>query len=65
MNRPRLFNQMDGTYVNVPDTHSIETNSKHIGIRKYNSGILVHNWFEDRSSVTTIQKINKKSVNNS
>lgn len=43
-------NKMDGTYVNVPDHHFLEP-SKNIGLREYNNGVLIHNWYEDRNPV--------------
>ena len=41
-------NVMGGTYVNVPDLHSVQPSRK-IGLREYKSGVLVHNWFESRA----------------
>lgn len=46
----RFANKIDGTYVNAPDLHSIEP-SKNIGLKEYNSGVLVHNWYEERHPV--------------
>lgn len=46
----RSRNIMDGTYVNVPDAHLVQP-SRNIGIREFNNGVLVHNWFEERSPV--------------
>ena len=46
----RNFMIMDGGYVNVPDYHSVAPTKK-IGLREYNKGILVHNWFEERTPV--------------
>jgi hypothetical protein len=42
---------MDGTYVKAPDLHSIQP-SRNIGLREFNNGVLVHNWFESRAEVT-------------
>ena len=41
---------MDGTYVKAPDLHSVQP-SRNIGLREFNNGVLVHNWFESRSEV--------------
>ena len=51
---PRLV--MDGTYVNAPDVHDPQ---RKIGLREFNNGVLVHNWYESRSDVIgfKIQKI--------
>lgn len=46
----RSKNIIDGTYVNAPDLHAIQP-SKNIGLREYNSGVLVHNWYEERNKV--------------
>lgn len=43
----RFQNKIDGTYVNAPDLHSVEP-SKNIGLKEYNSAVLVHNWYEER-----------------
>lgn len=43
-------NVVDGTYVNAPDYHKLEP-SKFIGLREYNNGVLIHNWYEDRNPV--------------
>ena len=44
----RSFMIMDGTYANVPDVH---LPSRKIGIREFNNGTLIHNWYEDRTPV--------------
>lgn len=41
---------MDGGYVNAPDYHNKGT-GKDIGLREFNSNVLVHNWFEERTPV--------------
>ena len=41
---------MDGTYVKAPDLHGVQP-SRNIGLREFNNGVLVHNWFESRSEV--------------
>ncbi len=43
---PRMV--MDGTYVNAPDVHDPQ---RKIGLREFNNGVLVHNWFESRADV--------------
>lgn len=43
---PRMV--MDGTYVNVPDLHAVQPSRK-IGLREFNNGVLVHNWYENRA----------------
>lgn len=37
---------MDGTYANVPNAHYPIPK---IGLREFNNGVLVHNWFESRA----------------
>lgn len=51
----RTFNQIDGTYVKAPDYHTIDP-SKNIGLREFNSGVLIHNWYEERNPVSQIFK---------
>lgn len=46
----RSQNKVDGTYINAPDLHAAEP-SKYIGLKEYNSGVLVHNWYEERNPV--------------
>ena len=43
-------NIMGGTYVNAPDLHSIQPSRK-IGLREFNNGVLIHNWYESRADV--------------
>jgi hypothetical protein len=43
----RDFNIMDGGYVNLPDYHT--NTQKYIGLKDYNSSVLVHNWSEERT----------------
>ncbi len=43
---PRMV--MDGTYVNAPDVHDPQ---RKIGLREFNNGVLVHNWYESRADV--------------
>ena len=50
MLKDRSRNIMDGGYVNAPDYHNKGT-GKDIGLREYNSNVLVHNWFEERTPV--------------
>lgn len=49
----RSFMIMDGTYCNVPDVHAIQPSRK-IGLREFNNGVLIHNWYEDRTPVLEI-----------
>lgn len=49
-NQQRFNNMIDGTYINVPDLHVLQP-SKKIGLREYNNGVLVHNWYEERNPV--------------
>ena len=49
-NQDRFGNIIDGTYVNVPDMHFLQP-SRRIGLREYNNGVLVHNWYEERNPV--------------
>lgn len=44
-------NIMGGTYVNAPDLHSIQPSRK-IGLREFNNGVLIHNWYESRADTT-------------
>lgn len=53
---------MGGTYVNVPDLHAVNPTRK-IGLREYNSGVLVHNWFESRADKHTVEIPKKTSYN--
>lgn len=46
----RTRNIIDGTYVNAPDLHNVQP-SRNIGLRNFNNGVLVHNWFEERTPV--------------
>ncbi len=55
----RNRNIMDGTYAAVPDLHSIQP-SKYIGLRKYNNSILIHNWYEERNTVSIYSVIRIK-----
>ena len=50
MLKDRSRNIMDGGYVNAPDYHNKGT-GKDIGLREFNSNVLVHNWFEERTPV--------------
>jgi len=54
-NEKKMFNMndgprmvMDGTYVNAPDVHDSQ---RKIGLREFNNGVLVHNWYESRADV--------------
>jgi hypothetical protein len=49
-NQDRFSNLYDGTYINAPDLHILQP-SKRIGLREYNNGVLVHNWYEERNPV--------------
>jgi hypothetical protein len=42
---------MDGGYVNAPNLHG-QVPGKDIGLREFNSNVLVHNWFEERTPVS-------------
>lgn len=46
----RDVNIIDGTYIKAPDQHSLDP-SKNIGLREFNNGVLIHNWFEERHPV--------------
>lgn len=56
---------MDGEYVNVPDQHykstvdpkigfRMEPDQRFKGLREFNNGVLVHNWFEERNKVSLV-----------
>lgn len=53
---PRMV--MDGTYVNAPDVHDPQ---RKIGLREFNNGVLVHNWYESRSDKHTTEFPKKTS----
>ena len=42
-------------YANVPDAHFLNP-SKNIGLKEYNSSVLIHNWYEERNKVNIEKK---------
>ena len=52
--KDRSRNIMDGGYVNAPNLHG-RTPEYDIGLREFNSSVLVHNWFEERTPVIILK----------
>ncbi|CAF1029802.1 unnamed protein product [Brachionus calyciflorus] len=60
--KDRSVNIIDGTYVKVPDPHVLDP-SKNIGLREFNNGVLIHNWYEERNPAE-VKEFKKNSTYN-